>query len=154
VTTRSTCILSGKLILAFFRASSRALVRSVRRLCDAGLTYRISATASRIRYGRLQRFNVITFYLAFIGVFGGLAIGCSGLETLGGVAMGTGFALIGVLVAESYVIIPSLKCPSCRRPFFVPKGWIGLLNKINPHNRRCVNCGMNIDQPNKPEDAM
>jgi hypothetical protein len=106
-----------------------------------------------IRYGRLQRFNAIVFYVSFIAVFSGFAIICSGLDTLGGVTLGIGVGLGSVDLVGSYAILPCLKCPSCHRPFFVLKGWMGLLCKINPHNRRCVNCGLNIDQPNKPEDA-
>jgi len=96
-------------------------------------------------YGRLQRIDVVAFYLIFVGVFGGLAIGCVGLESSGLIAIGTGFSLLVALCVEAYLVLRFLKCPSCRDPFFMPKGWVGFLARINPHNRACVNCGMTID---------
>ena len=105
------------------------------------------------RYSRLRRFNVLAFYIAMIGVFGGFAVGLAGLEVLGSVAVTTGFALAGLLIAESFLIIPFLKCPSCRHPFFTPRGWIALLHRINPHNQRCLNCGLSIDQEIQPEGS-
>jgi len=96
-------------------------------------------------YGRLQRVNVVAFYLAFVGVFGGIAVICAGLDWVGLTAMGTGFSLVVALCAESMLVFPFLKCPSCGGPFFLPRGWTGWLSKVNPHNRACVNCGIGID---------
>jgi len=115
----------------------------------------LSSSSSRTlgRYGRLQRFNVVAFYLSFISVFGGFAISWAGSEMLAGVAMTTGFALMSILIAEKYLVMPFLKCPSCRDPFFTGRGWIGFLRYIQVHNRQCVSCGLSIDQPNESKDA-
>ena len=104
---------------------------------------RISRTLTR--YGYLQRFNVFAFYAALLGVFSGLAITCAGFETTGTAAGGLGMSLLAILIMEKILVIPLLKCPSCEAPFFTYPGALGLIAKLNPHNRNCVNCGLSLD---------
>ena len=97
------------------------------------------------RLSRIQRITVIGFYVSITGIFGGLAVGCAGLETLGSTGFVVGFLLLAALLGEAYLVFPFLRCPSCINPFFLPKGWVGVIHKVNPHNRTCVNCGLDLD---------
>ena len=85
------------------------------------------------------------------GVFGGLAVGVAGLREVGAIATTAGMSLAILLVVERFLIIPFLKCPSCGDPFFSFKGTVGFLGKLDPHNRKCINCGLSIDdKPTSP----
>jgi len=96
-------------------------------------------------YGRLQRINVVAFYMIFVAVLGGMAIACLGLDSVGLITIGAGFSLLVALCLEQMVVFPFLRCPSCGDPFFLPRGRFGFLSQVNPHNRTCLNCGLEID---------
>lgn len=57
-----------------------------------------------------------------------------------------GFAVLGLLLAASYVVIPFVRCPACNKPFFVQEGFRGLLNQVNPFQNRCIHCWKEIGE--------
>jgi hypothetical protein len=88
-----------------------------------------------------RRVHIASFYGGFLAVVSGVALGIAGVEWAGALLFILGFILSGALLAESYLVLPFVRCPSCGHPFFVPGGWRSVLYRINPHRRTCVHCG-------------
>jgi len=94
---------------------------------------------------RLHQANFVVFLLSLLGVFGGLAV--FGLWPLAGeVMMYTGFAVLGLILLESYVIYPRLRCPRCQHRFFLPDGRWHWFYRINLRRSRCLHCGLSLSE--------
>lgn len=105
------------------------------------------------RIGRLRLVNLGCFYGAFLAVVSGLTLSLGGFDRPGIFVAILGAVLFMVLLAESYLVLPFLKCPRCGNPFFVPCGWLAILYRINPHWRSCIHCGLSIHDPGRATGA-
>lgn len=97
------------------------------------------------RFRQLQRVNCLLLGLSLIGIFGGLTVGLWS-QLLGTGMMVMGFAIVGVLLIESYAIYPRLLCPRCHRRFFLPEGSWHWLARINPTQQHCLHCGLSTHE--------
>ena len=91
---------------------------------------------------RIRRFNLLCYCIAFAAVVVGLAIGLSGVVTVGVRTVAAGAILIMFLTLESYLLLPFVKCPQCGNPFFRRDGLFA--NRVPLLNCECVHCGLNI----------
>jgi hypothetical protein len=110
---------------------------------NASLPARARDQLRRLR--QLQKVNCLLLGLSLIGIFGGLAAGLWS-QLLGIVMMMTGFAVVGVLLIESYTVYPRLLCPRCHRRFFLPERNWHWLARISPTQQRCLHCGLSIHE--------
>jgi hypothetical protein len=96
-------------------------------------------------FRRLRRFNLLSFYTAMVAMPVGFAlVVLTDVEWLGGFFFVLGAALIALLSGEAYLVLPFLACPRCGNPFFIPRGWRGLIYIVNPHTRSCIHCGLDM----------
>lgn len=96
-------------------------------------------------YSLLQRVNAIAFCVAMPALLFGLMIS-TWWEDIGLFLFKAGFLTLGVLLFESYFVLPRLKCPRCGLRFFVPNVWYHWFLMINPFNRRCVSCELSLGE--------
>ncbi len=98
------------------------------------------AVASLRRLGRIRRLNAYLFIAAMVCVplgIVGLMLNARGFEWL----VTLGFAFAGLLVLQSFVVYPFLRCPICGHRFFQPDGAWFLVSKIDPFKDTCLHCG-------------
>ena len=90
----------------------------------------VQSTLSLFRL--LRAVNLLSFYSALLAMAIGIALVCAGVEWHGTSLIFLGGILLAILLAEAYLMLPRLECPRCQNPFFVPRGWAGILFRINP----------------------
>lgn len=101
------------------------------------------AQAQLRRLRQVHRFTSVVFCLGMLGIFGGLATLAVSLS-VGSVLMSTGFALVGLVLLQCYVVYPRLLCPRCCHRYFLPDGNWHWLYRINMGRNRCLHCGLSL----------
>jgi hypothetical protein len=95
-------------------------------------------------FGRLRDTNLACFYAGLFALLGGFALAVVRVERAGMYLAIFGGVSLGLLMIETYVVLPFLMCPRCGCPFFLPRGWRGMLCRVDPHRRSCFHCGLQI----------
>ena len=104
------------------------------------------AAESRIRrMARIHRINFHLFWIALVLVFGGAAVALLAWQWAV-YAFAAGFAIGVVVLLESCLLYPFLKCPRCGRRFFLPNGAIAVFAKIDACQKECLHCGLSLRQ--------
>lgn len=90
---------------------------------------------------RIQKCNLIVFWVAILSVFGGFALATLDFA-VGLYVLEIGWILVAIVLLNAYLVLPFVKCPRCGHRFFMPDGILGFFVKINASNRKCVHCGL------------
>jgi hypothetical protein len=106
----------------------------------------------RMMLGWIRFLNLVFFYGATSLVLVGLGVGVSGYDRQGEILLLIGFSTLGMLVAHSYFVLPFLRCPHCQEPFFVLRGYVGVISRCNPHRYRCIHCGWSMREKKVQQD--
>ncbi len=103
-----------------------------------------SAKESKLRrIARIQRVNFHLFWVGMVLVFGGVALAILAGDWALYVA-GGGFLALGIVLLQTYLVYPFLRCPRCRHRFFLPDGPIAMFAKINAAQKECLHCGLSL----------
>ncbi|MGQ9649794.1 MAG: hypothetical protein ACUVXJ_06775 [Phycisphaerae bacterium] len=97
-----------------------------------------------LRFGlllRIQKCNLIFFWVAILSVFGGFALAMLDFA-VGSYVLEIGWILVAILLLNAWLVLPFVKCPRGGHRFFMPDGILGLLGRIKVSDRKCVHCGL------------
>lgn len=97
------------------------------------------------KFALIHRINSMMFWVAMPLVFGGAGLGMLVWEPIVYLAA-LGFGLIGLVVLQTFLVYPFLRCPRCGRRFFLPDGLLGFVAKISPFRDACMHCGLQLSQ--------
>ncbi len=97
------------------------------------------------KFALIHKFNAMLFWLGMPLIFGGAGLGILVWGPLFYLA-GLGFGLVGLVVLQTFLVYPFLRCPRCGHRFFLPNGLSGFVAKISPFQDACVHCGLELRQ--------
>ena len=95
------------------------------------------------RFALLHRVNRYAFFLSILFVFGGLTAALASVEWASYLVL-LGFAAMGILILETYVVYPFLICPRCGKRFFLPNGLLQLLARVDALQKKCLHCDLEL----------
>ncbi len=93
----------------------------------------------------IHKVNSMMFWLAMPLVICGAGLGILVWEPIFYLA-GLGFGLAGLVVLQTFLVYPFLRCPRCGHRFFLPDRLLGYVAKISPFQDACIHCGLELRQ--------